>query len=96
VPIVAIGKLELIDETFVATDHRVGYGDHHQLPGAAKPICGQVGSIGDEVAEAFIQDPFAPTSVVEAGDRKADQEIPQPSGVQDVRVEHRDQSRHRQ
>ncbi len=76
VPIVAVGKLEFFDETFVAADHRVGYGDRHQLPGAAKPICWQVGSIGDDVVEALIQDPFGPTSLVEAGDRKADQEIP--------------------
>jgi len=75
VPIVAIGKLEPIDETFVAADHRVGYGDRHQLPGAAEPICWQVGSSGDEVVEALIQGSFGPESLVEAGDRQADQEI---------------------
>jgi len=96
VPVIAVGKLEPVDETFVAADHCVGHGDCHQPAGAAKPIRRQVGSIVDDVVEALIQDPFRPARLEEAGDGKADQKIPQPSGVQDVRVEHRNKQRRSQ
>jgi len=96
VPIVAVRKLEPGDETFVAADHSVWHCDGHQPAGAANSVFGQVGSIVNEVVEALIEDPFGPAGLVEAGDRKADQEIPQPSRVQDVRVEHRNKRRHRQ
>lgn len=50
----------------------------------------EVGAIGEEVVEALVEDAIAPSSLKLAVDSESEEQIPEPGGVQDVRVEQRD------
>ena len=52
----------------------------------------EVGTVGQQVVEAFVEDPAGPSSLVLAVDGQTDQQIPQRRRVQDVRVQNGDRS----
>jgi hypothetical protein len=49
----------------------------------------EIGAIDQEVVEALIEDALAPVGLELAVDGQPEQEVPQPGGVEDVRVEQR-------
>jgi integrase len=64
------------------------------LSRASQLFLGEIRPVLEQVVEALVEDLLAPAPLVEAGDRKPDEQIPQPSRVQHVGVQQRHRSRH--
>jgi len=94
VPVIGVGQVEMIDETFMTGDQTVRYRKVHQLARPLNLLRSQVRPILQHRARPFLVYALGPARPEQIGQRQAQQQIAQRCRIENTGIVNRNETRH--